>query len=72
MNAMVARGLKGQNDPRITLDVLQLPVVTHVSADDCITVQPDPDDGDLRAAVRVDGAQMRERAGLDQVTKLGG
>jgi hypothetical protein len=69
MNAMVARGLKGQNDPRITLDVLQLPVV---SADDCITVQPDPDDGDLRAAVRVDGAQMRERAGLDQVTKLGG
>jgi hypothetical protein len=34
-----------------------------MSADDLVTVQADPDDSDLRAAILVEGDEMREMAG---------
>jgi hypothetical protein len=39
-----------------------------MTTDEIIAVQPDPDDGHLRAPVGIDGAQMSHGAGLDQVS----
>ena len=64
------RRLEGQHDPWVPLDVAQLRVPLHMAADEIIAVQPDPDDTHLRAAVGVDRAQVRQRAGLDQVPQL--
>ena len=38
-------------------------MVGQMSADDLVAVQADPDGGDLRAAILVEGDQMREMAG---------
>ena len=64
------RRLEGQHDPRVSLDVAQLHVPLHMAADEIIAVQSDPDDAHLGASVGVDGAQVSQRAGLDQVPQL--
>ena len=64
------RRVEGQDDPRVPLDVAQLHMPRHMRTDDIIAVQPDPDDGHLRAPVRADGAQVGHRAGLDQVPQF--
>ena len=40
-------------------------MVGQMSADDLVAVQADPDDGDLRATIMVEGDQMREMAGRE-------
>ena len=64
------RRVEGQDDARIPLDVPELHVSRHVTADEIIAVQSDPDNGHLRAAVGVDRAQVRHRAGLDQIPQF--
>ena len=68
----VTRGLEGESDTRVTLDVLELLVVVHVPADDLVALKPDPDHGHLWASVGIDRAQVGERPGLDQLAQFGG
>ena len=51
---------------RVTADVADLSVLEQVARDDLVSLEPDPDDRHLRAAVGVQRHEMRERAGLDQ------
>src|SRR5207244_13037694 len=61
---------EGQHDPRVSLDVAQLRVPLHMAAHEIVAVQPDPDDAHLWACVGVDGTQMSQGAGLDQLPQL--
>src|SRR5579875_1200332 len=70
-NARLVRRLDGKDDSGIPLDVAELQMVAHVAADQLVAVQTDPDDADLRAAVGIDGAEVGERAGLDEVAQVG-
>src|SRR5579875_1996147 len=56
--AMVPRRIEGEHDARVALDVLELAVVAHVSADDLGPVEADPDHGDLRAAIGIDRGEV--------------
>src|SRR3954452_20607476 len=69
--ARVAWGGEGENDPRVALDVPQLGVPLHVAAEQVVAVALDPDDGDLRAAVGVDRAQVGQRPRVDEIAELG-
>src|SRR5262249_38983854 len=62
--------IEGQDNPRVPLDVAQLDLPGHMTRNEIIAVQPDPDDGDLRAPVGVDGAQVSHGAGRDQVSQF--
>jgi hypothetical protein len=44
------------------LDVPVFHLAWQVSGDELVAVEADPDTADLRASVRVDGDEMRERA----------
>src|SRR3954468_7461376 len=69
--ARVAWSREGENDARVALDVPQLRVPLHVAAEQVVAVASDPDDGDLRAAVSVDRAQVGQRPRVDEIAELG-
>lgn len=58
-------GFKRQRDAVIASDVTQFLPVVQVSADDLVTVEPDPHDAQLGAAITVERDQMRELAASD-------
>jgi O-acetyl-ADP-ribose deacetylase len=58
--------LDRERDPRIPPHVAELLLVTQVAGHDLAAVEPNPDAGDLRRAVAVQGDEVREPAGLDQ------
>ena len=53
----------GERDTGIATDIFEFLMVGDMSADDLVTVEADPDDGDLRTAILVEGDEMREMAG---------
>ena len=56
-------GLDGERDPRVARDVRDLAAAHEVAGDDVVAVETDPDHAGLRAAVGVDGGEVREAAG---------
>jgi hypothetical protein len=61
----VARaGFDGQRDTTVVADIAHLAVLGQVASHDLIAVETDPDDAHLRAAVRVQGHQVRQGRGF--------
>ena len=61
--------LDRERDTRVAGDVAELPLrEAEMPGDDLVALEPDPDAGHLRRAVPVERDQVRERAGLDQLT----
>src|SRR6266536_3081656 len=57
-------GFDGERDTAVVADVAHLAVLGKVACHDLIAVEANPDDAHLRAAVGVQGHQMRQGRGL--------
>jgi hypothetical protein len=63
-----SRSLQREGDAGIAPHVLKLPLIARqVSGDELLALEPDPNAGDLRRAVRVQCHEVRERARLNQL-----
>jgi hypothetical protein len=58
-SASTALTPRWQHNRRVALHVAQLLMQADMPADDLVAVQPDPDQGHLRASIRVDRGQVR-------------
>ena len=58
--------LDGERDPRVTPDVADLLVLVQVGAHDLVAVEAHPHQAHLGAAVRPQGHEVAEAAGLDE------
>src|SRR3954462_340088 len=67
------RPFERQGDARLASDVLQLALIApQMPGDELVSVEADPDASHLGRAVLVQRDQVRQRAGLDQVSRAAG
>jgi hypothetical protein len=62
---VVAARLERQGNPMVVADVADLAAIPQVSGDNFVTIEADPDDRNLRAAVASQGDKVRQRRGLE-------
>jgi hypothetical protein len=61
---VVAARLERQNNPRVVPDIADLAAIRQVSGDNLVTIEADPDNRHLGAAVAFQGDKVRERRRL--------
>ena len=62
---VVAARLERQSNPRVVADVADLATLCQVSGDNLVTIEADPDNRHLGAAIASDGDKVREGRGLE-------
>jgi hypothetical protein len=65
---VVAARLERQGNPRVVADVADLAALCQVSGDNLVTIEADPDNRHLGAAIESQGDKVRERRGLEYRT----
>ena len=70
--AFAVAGFEGQRDAAVVADVAYLAVLGKMARHDLIAVEPHPHDGHLRAAVWVQGHQVRKAGDSSTALALSG